>query len=115
MSLDVYLEIEVDTGGHEPHVVQMYGANITHNLGSMAREGGFYEAVWRPEECGIETAGQLIPILEKAVVDMLSEPKRFMRHNPPNGWGSYQDFVPWLNEYLAACRQHPKAKVRAWR
>ena len=59
MSLDVHL-FEADKGaascacaGVCPcHTMfdEVYSANITHNLGGMAREGGIYQACWRPEE-----------------------------------------------------------------
>jgi hypothetical protein len=38
MSLDIWLETEVDTGGKEPHKVELYSGNITHNLNTMAEE-----------------------------------------------------------------------------
>ena len=115
MSLDVTLSVEVDTGGQEPHVVELYRANITHNLNSMAMEAGIYECVWRPEECGITQAGQLIEPLRAGIALMKSDPARFKKHNASNGWGTYGDFVPWLEQYLEACEKHPKARVEAWR
>ena len=93
----------------------LFSQNITHNLNSMADEGGFYEAIWRPDQNGIMKADQLIPILEKAVTDMRSEPERFKQHNAPNGWGLYEDFLPWLEKYLQACKENPEAIVRVSR
>lgn len=40
MSLDFYLEVDVDTGGAEPVTMGLFDVNITHNLGKMAREAG---------------------------------------------------------------------------
>ena len=53
MSLDVSLYrnylISYDEGKTlEPRREEVYGANITHNLGKMAAEAGIYEALWRP-------------------------------------------------------------------
>ena len=115
MGLDVYLTIEVDTGGPEPHVADLYDANVTHNLGPMAKEAGIYEHLWRPDEIGIETASELIEPLMTALEKMKADPARFEELNPPNGYGSFLAFELWVEHYLEACRQHPKAKVVVWR
>ena len=107
MSLDVHLSVV------EAHDV--FDANITHNLNRMASEAGIYEALWRPEEIGITKASQLIEILERGVALMRSDPERFRAFNPKNGWGSYDVFIPWIEKYLAACRENPDATVRASR
>lgn len=89
----------------------VYSSNITHNLSAMAEEAGIYKHCWRPEEIGITKAGQLIEPLESAVALMKSDPPRFKRHNAKNGWGSYDNFVPWVEAYLAACKAYPDAEV----
>jgi len=108
MSLDVYLEEIVE--GRE-----VYSANITHNLNRMADEAGVYACCWRPEENGIKTASQMIEPLESGIALMKADPSRFEKFNPNNGWGSYENFLPWLENYLAACRSNPNARVRASR
>ena len=94
---------------------ELYAATITHNLGAMASEGGFYQAVWRPDECGITHARQLIEPLFKAILLMVAEPERFRQHDSPNGWGLYEHFLPWLQKYLDACREYPEATVEVSR
>ncbi len=88
-----------------------FESNITHNLNLMAEEAGLYGAVWRPEENGVFEAHQLIPILEAGIALMKSDPARFEAFNAKNGWGLYENFLPWLERYLEACRQHPNATV----
>lgn len=46
---------------------------------------------------------------------MEDEPKRFIALNPENGWGSYDTFLLWLRDYLAACIENPKATIYASR
>lgn len=111
MSLDITLYIEVDTGGDEPHRVDLFDASVTHNLGKMADAAGIYQAVWRPGEHGFTDAGILIPVLEVGVERMESDPAKFEALNPENGWGSYERFLPWLKNYLEACKEHPKALI----
>ena len=103
--------------GAEPVAVEealserVYDANITHNLGGMAAEAGIYEALWRPDEIGLSTARELIDPLEKGLALLKSDPARFEKHNASNGWGLYKHFVPFVENYLAACREHPDALV----
>ena len=112
MSLDVYLYIEVDTGGREKRTIYLFDANITHNLITMADKAGIYKHLWRPEEINIKHAGELIEPLEKGLALMKSDPERFIKFNSPNGWGTYKDFVPWIEKYLDACKENPKALIR---
>ena len=81
----------------------------------MAEEAGIYAAVWRPEENGITTAGELIGPLEAAIAAMVADPPRFERHNSPNGWGLYENFVPWLRALLGARRENPSLQFMASR
>lgn len=115
MSLDVYLYFDVDVGHdeHEEHVV--YSANITHNLNRMASEAGIYECLWRPDEHGIENAEQIIETLSNGVDDMLQRPAHYRTFDSPNRWGVYENFVPWCQEYLFACKKYPKARIRVSR
>jgi hypothetical protein len=107
MSLDVYL---LDSDGSE-----VYEANITHNLNKMADEAGIYECLWQPKENGITHAKQIIEPLAAGLTLLVTEKRRFEQFNPPNGWGSWEGFVPWCASYLQACRDHPDALVRVSR
>jgi hypothetical protein len=94
---------------------KVFDANITHNLGAMAKAAGIYHVVWRPEENGITTAHQLIPYLEKGLEDLRSDRTKFEAFNAPNGWGTYDNFVSFISRYLAGCKQYPEALVEASR
>jgi hypothetical protein len=107
MSLDVWLTLADEA--------EVYSANITHNLGRMAEEAGIYTHLWRPEEVDATKAGQLIEPLEKGLALLKSNPIRFKRFNSPNGWGLYDNFVPFVEKYLTACRENPDADVRVSR
>lgn len=106
MSLDVYLTER----GQE-----VYWANITHNLGRMAREAGIYECLWRPDEYGIKRARQIIRPLRIGLAKMVVDRAKYEAFNAENGWGTWKNFVPWCADYLQACRDHPKAEVRVSR
>ena len=107
MSLDVYL---TDESG-----APLYVKNIAHSLGGMAREAGLYRCLWHPEKHGIEHAGQLIEPLAAGLALLASGRARFERFGSPNGWGTWENFVGFCADYLTACRDHPRALVRACR
>lgn len=77
----------------------------------MAAEAGLYDYLWRPEEIGITTAGQLIEPLSRGLELMRGDPERFKKFDSPNGWGLYVHFVPWIEKYLKACTEHPDAEI----
>lgn len=103
MSLDVYL------------LSECFEANITHNLTGMAQEAGIYLALWRPEEIGITSAEQLIPLLQAGLTVLEQKPERFRKHEPANKWGSYEGLVDFVRRYLKACRENPYAEIRTSR
>ena len=103
MSLDVYLTKVMPT--------TVFSSNITHNLSNMATEAGIYKHLWRPEEIGITKSGQLIEPLREGLDKMKADPKRFKKFDAPNGWGLYEHFIPWVEEYLQACEASPDADV----
>ncbi len=126
MSLDLYLQQEPETSdeacrecGHVRPVTrtpEVYDANITHNLGGMAEAAGLYEVLWFPENQPQPfTAGQLAVVLERGIADMKADPEKYRKHDAPNGWGIYDDFLPWLERLLVACKQYPNTFVRASR
>ena len=115
MSLDVELYVEVDTGSDELTHINLFDANITHNLGKMAEEAGIYSHLWRPEEIDISLAGDLIEPVEKGLNDMIARPAHYRQFEASNGWGLYEHFIPWIQKYLNACKQHPKAMIYAGR
>lgn len=116
MSLDVYLNrkwyLSYDEGKtYTEDDEQVYWANITHNLGKMAGEAGIYEALWRPEEIGKTKASEIVELLEKGLADLKARPEHFEKFNSPNGWGMYEHFVPFVEEYLEACKEYPDAII----
>lgn len=118
MSLDVTLyeaklcpNCKKETG----EVEELFEANITHNLGRMADKAGIYKHVWRPEEIGITKASELIEPLKNGIIDMKARPERYKPHSADNGWGTYEQFIPWLEKYLNACIEYPDAEIRVSR
>lgn len=121
MSLDVKLKGVEQTGECEcldcgnQHTrswkEDLFSANITHNLAKMADVAGIHKHVWRPDEIGVTLAKDLITPLREGIQRMKADPETYEQLNPSNGWGSYENFVPWLEEYLRACEDYPDATI----
>lgn len=108
MSLDISLYYKTE---NEEYNHEVFESNITHNLAKMADEARIYYAVWIGGENGFEFAGDLIPILKGGIEDMEERPDYYRKFSADNGWGTYGQFLPWLKELLAACEEHPKARI----
>ena len=93
----------------------LYNDNITHNLGLMAEKAGIYKHLWRPEEMNIKYANELIKPLTKGLNKLKSKPEYYKKFNASNGWGLYEHFVPFVENYLNACIENPEANVNVSR
>jgi hypothetical protein len=102
MSLDVTLLVNEE---------EVFSANITHNLGTMANAAGLYEALWRPEEIGAVYARDIIPIIGSGLGILRSNPDKFRKLESDNGWGLYKHFVPWVESYLKALVENSDAII----
>lgn len=112
MSLDLYLRTEpcehCGSNGEE-----LASFNYTYNASSMwyAATPGAQKMVYIDGMTGAESA----PVLKAAIKTLEADPDRFIAMQPPNGWGSYATFVPWLKSVLTAAEQNPTAVWSAWR
>jgi hypothetical protein len=107
MSLDFCLE--------RVQPCQVFSRNITHNLNNMAEAAGIYKCLWRPDENGYETAGQIVPLLQDALKDLKARPEHYKQFDAQNGWGTYPHFVSFVEDVLSACQEHPDAKIEVSR
>lgn len=99
----------------EYEVDYYYTDNITHNLNRMAEEVGIYNHLWRPEEIDIFKAYQLIDPLREGLHKLKMYPDKFKAYNPENGWGTYEQFVKFVSNYLDACYEYPNATIEVSR
>lgn len=81
----------------------------------MAREAGIYLALWHPDDAGVRSAADLAEKLEPAVDLMRNDQARFRAYDSQNGWGTYDQFLPWLEQLLNACRENSDARIEVSR
>lgn len=89
----------------------LYTDNITHNLGLMAEKAEIYKHLWRPEEINIKYAKELIEPLTKGLNKLKSKPEYYKKFNASNGWGLYEHFIPFVENYLNACIKYPNSII----
>ena len=87
--------------------------SITHNLNKMAEATGLYEVLWSPEELGITSTNQMIPLLEKGIKELETNPEKYKAFNAPNGYGKYEDLLSFCKSVLHWCRKYPDAVIEA--
>lgn len=107
--------VRVSTYLDEYETNNVLDVNITHNLSVMACEAGIYEALWQPSSSGWKKGGDIIKALEKGLKDLKQRPNYFKKLDDPNKWGTYEQFVPFVEEVLNACRVYPEAEIEVSR
>jgi len=113
MSLDFYLTETKDACPHCGRGDEVWSEsfNITHNLTVMADAAGIYKCLWRPEEIGARRADDITLQLQVGIEMMERDSDMFRKFDAPNGWGTYDHFLPWVKEVCAACVNHPDAEI----
>lgn len=97
--------MSLDIGIKAKRVVEIYESNITYNLAPM-----YYKCI--DEELGFRkldgmNCKEAIPILGKAINDLIKNEKEYRKLNPKNGWGSYEFLLKELKNMKYCCRENP--------
>ena len=110
VSLDIWLTQEIDVGSPDgPEKQTFLDKNITHNLTGLWSFVGVYDALYMSDG---QLAGEHAATLAVGVDFLLENEAACRTHDAPNGWGKYDDALPWLREVAEAFRKYPKATIR---
>lgn len=101
MSLDVSVKAR--------RVVDVYEDNITYNLAPM-----YYKCI--DIDGGLKALNGMkcrdaIPVLNRAIDDLIENKEEYEKLNPENGWGSYEGLLKSLKSLRIACLENPSGKV----
>lgn len=110
MSLDIWLTDVNSTDGSA-----LWGRNITHNVGKIARAVGVYTCIWRPEDSNVTRAGDNIIQLRTAISALILNYDYLSTLNPENGWGNLDQLIDFVIEYHKACMKYPDALIEVSR
>ena len=81
----------------------------------MADAAGIYCACWRPGEINATQARDIILLLQNGLKEMKANPEHFKKFDSDNGWGTYKEFIPFVEAYLNACEKYPNAIIEVSR
>lgn len=89
--------------------VSIFEANITYNLADM-----YYKCV--DKEKGLKLFDEMsckeaLPILQKAIEDLIDNKEEYEKSNPKNGWGSYDLLLRTFKEILKCCEENLDGKI----
>ena len=104
MSLDISL-ICKECGGI------CFKTNITHNFNEMAIAAKVCKCLWQVSKSNFKDAKQLVFPLQKAILSMEENSKKFKAFNPAWGDHYYYYYLSWLKELTAACEKYPNARI----
>lgn len=93
--------------------IVLHEQNITHNLGKMAEKLGIYTILWGHKR--VANAGKIVEPLTQAIDKMKSCPDEYRQFDASNGYGTYDDFLPWLIELRNNCENYPESSIECYR
>ncbi len=111
MSLDLYLrETPCETCGHQR---ENFNINYTYNASPM------WFKIYPDDESMVFIDGMTGKEAYKKLLFarkyMENHREEMIKLEPPNGCGSYNGFLDFINECIKACLEHPTLKWEAWR
>lgn len=85
--------------------ISIYKTNITYNLSDM-----YYRCI--DKEKGLKlfdnmSCKEALPILEKAIEDLIQNKEEYEKLNPKNGWGSYENLLGTFLDIRKCCTDNP--------
>ena len=85
---------------------EVFEFSPTYNLRPMFHAAGFCL-----RDFNGMTGAEVAPVLTVAVASMEADPAKFRALDAPNGWGTYDDIMPYLRRFRDAVSAHPAASV----
>ena len=108
MSITVWLTALVDLGGKDRVEFEVWEWNVTHNLSQMWRAAGIFNEIYNSE--GVE-ASEVVDRLNHGLRMMTHHPEAYRALEPSNGWGTYENAIEFIGNFIEACNEYPKAVI----
>ena len=93
-------------------LIYVFSEIIPDNIDEMTKHAGMYDPLFHPQKIGIKRAYQLINPLMKGLDKMKNNPKVYREFQSSITLGAYDELVPWLEKYIAACIESPNTEIR---
>lgn len=104
MSINIYVRVPMD----EPYDQELFSTNITHNLTGMWRAAGFYDELYNSEG---KTCAEVVEAIQNGYQDMRDHPEKYRQYSAKNGWGTYEQALPWLEKLIREFERYPKGRI----
>lgn len=87
----------------------LFQTNITYNLSDM-----YYKCI--DKKLGLKklnglSSKEALPIVKRAIEDMIENKEEYEKLNPSNGWGSYDGLLRDLRNLKESCEQIPDGVI----
>ena len=102
------MSLDISLAGPEVVLVEKFSANMTHNVTPMWKLAGIYDALYVSRG---KKAGEVLVVLKAGLKDMRARPFQYRSLDAKNGWGTYDDALPWLVELVAEFTKYPDATI----
>lgn len=104
MSYDI--DVTVDHG--DGYTTTVYDGEITFNVRTMLVEAGLPDSLRSLDSL---TAAEAQDQVYEAWKELRTRPSHYRPLQASNGWGTYDQLVPWIKELYIALRTHPRGVV----
>lgn len=90
--------------------VNIFETNITYNLADM-----YYRCI--DKDKGLQlfdnmSCKEALPILQKAIEDLIDNKEEYEKLNPKNGWGSYESLLITFIDMRKCCIDNPDGIIK---
>lgn len=95
---------------------EFWHGNITHNLTRMASncigydQWTLYELLWRDEQPDLDKLEYSF-LLFSCLRNLTNNPEKFKQFNPENGWGTYEQLVNFVKDFIKHLIDSPDGSV----
>lgn len=91
-----------------------FNTNITYNLSKMFTTAFNTGEYWLDELEG-RKGFEVIELLTNAIIRMVKDPDHFKQFDAPNGWGTFNDALPWLIQLKEECVKNPNDEIELFK
>lgn len=95
--------MSLDIGIKAKREIYIYDSNVTYNLADIyykCIDGGF-------NSLNKMSCKNALPIITKAIENMLENEKEYRKLEPSNGWGTYDGLLQELRDLKICCEDNP--------
>ena len=102
--------MSLNIGISAKRTIEIFDRNITYNLSKMYYKcipGGF-------KALDGMSCKEALPILQKAINDLIENQEEYEKLNPENGWGTYDGLLQAIKDMRNCCEDNLDGIIDVW-